>query len=160
MIESLNHDFVTAYKTLDEKLSDSLGIDGYLNEARRVMPYQKRNHPEFDKDIDTLATMQTLYRQLLNGKDAKTRLASEDDIDYLYDLMRRFDEKRDPLSRLTDKVDHQNPEAQKYTPIEAESREVSRRVISQRKRIAAVSLTAAILTVGITLLIKLSRGDK
>ena len=160
MIESLNHDFVICYKALNEKLSGYLGVDGYLDKALRVMPYQKKDHPEFDRDVEKLTAMRALYRKILDTKNAKTRLASEDDIDYLYDLMRRFDEKRDPLSRLTDKVDHQNPEAQKYTPIEAESREVSRRVISQKKRIAAVSLTAAILTVGITLLIKLSRGDK
>ena len=160
MTESLNHDFVSAYKALNEKLSGSLGIDGYLDKALRVMPYQKNGHPEFDGDIKRLFAMRTLYREILSCQNAKASLASEDDIDYLNDLAHRFDEERDPIARLREKSAEANQDAEKFKPIETESHEISRRVISQRKRIAKVSLTAAVLTVGITLFIKLSRGAK
>ena len=160
MIESLNHDFVIYYKALNEKLSGYLGVDGYLDKALRVMPYQKKDHPEFDRDVEKLTAMRALYRKILDTKNAKTCLASEDDIDYLRDLTRRFDEERDPISRLWEKVADQNPDAVKFTPIEAESREVSRRVISRKKRIATASLTAAVLTVGVTLFVRLWRGNK
>ena len=148
MTERINGDFIKAYETLDKTLSaDFGGIAGYLLKAETVYRYQKEGFPEFDGDINALRKMQTIYFSLLETKNVKKPIASEDNIDYLFDFSRRLDEERDPLSLLKTAPSRNNADARKYLPIETEAREVSRKVINRKKQIALASLAAAIVTV-------------
>lgn len=154
MTERINSDFVKAYVTLDQKLSESFGgIVGYLASAETVHRYEKEGHPDFDRDVATLKSMHTLYLSLIKTKNVKAPIASEDSIDYLQDFQIRLDEGRDPMSTLKAPPIDNNPEARKYLPIEGKAREISRRVISQKKRIAIASIAAAFITVAIATVI-------
>jgi len=161
MTERINSDFVKAYLALDGKLSESYGgIAGYLASAMAVRKYEKEGHPDFDRDINALQKMHTLYFSLIETKNVKAPIASEDGIDYLHDFANRLDEERDPMSTLKTPPADNNPEARKYLPIETEAREISRRVISQKKRIAIASVGAAFATVAIATLIQHKRRRK
>ncbi len=161
MTEPINNDFIKAYRILDDKLSrNNNGVTGYLAKAATVRAHEKDGHPNFNGDIDTLQKMRSLYLYLTETQNGETPIASEDDIDYLYDFARRLDEGRDPLAALKTAPLENNPEARKYLPIETTSREISRKVISQKKHLTAIALAAAIITVAATLAAQWKRGKK
>ena len=161
MTERINSDFIKAYTELDRALlADYGGITGYLLKAGTVRRFEKEGHPDFDSDTETLKKENALYTCLTETQNVKAPIASEDDIDYLRDFLNRFYEERDPLAQIQKAPDQNNADAKKYLPIETEAREVSRKVIHRKKRIAIASVAAAIATVTLTLLIRHKRGNK
>lgn len=161
MTERINGDFVTAYTALNEALTESYGgILGYLEKAKTVRRFEKEGHPDFDRDIEALAAANARYGRLIEIRNVKTPVASEDDIDYLKDFVRRLGEGRDPIGSLAVKTDGSNPDARKYLPIEAEAREISRKVIHRKRRVAIASVAAAIATVALTLAVQYKKGRK
>ena len=160
MTECINSDFVRAYQALDGALSAEFGgIEGYLVTASAVHRYEKDGHPDFERDIAMLREMRAVSLSLMETKRVSAAIASEDGIDYLRDFQKRLSEGRDPLGSLKTPPIENNPDARKYLPIEAEAREISRKVISQKKRIAVASLAAALVTVAITALLWHKRED-
>lgn len=159
MTERINGDFITAYTQLDEALRESYhGVEGYLAKAEGVRRYEKDGRPNFDADIRALKAMRLRYRRILETNNVKAPLASEDDVDYLRDFKIRLTEDRDPLGSLKTPIDRNNADAKRNLPIETEAREISRKIIHQKKRIAIASLVAAVLTVGVALACQFKKG--
>lgn len=159
MTKSLIEDFLSAYRALDSKLQSRLGVEGYLAEADRVMPYLKKEHPDFENSIALLAKRHACYLALLAGKTSAFTV-NEDDIDYLLDFARRLDEERDPISRLKIRQKTTNADAERFLPIETEAREVSRRVLHTKRRITIAACIAAVATVVTAVAIEIKKGQK
>ena len=161
LTETLNHDFLSAFRALDAALASRFGgVDGYLCEADRLVNYRLTKNGAIERDLASLKACRLLYLRLLKTAEPKMTIASEDDIDFLGDFLARVHTALDPISCLKrQKTEGNNPDAEKYMPIEAEAREVSRRVVFWQKHRQKLALaSAALLTLTLAIALKIRKG--
>ena len=158
--EQINKDFLKEYRALDAIFAANGGVQGYLSAMEGVSWQQTRALPFFSRELDALKRCRTLYLRLTKTANLAESLASEDDIDYLRDLISRSEEKRDPLSRLADEApDKNNADAKKDLPIESSAREISSHSIVWQDKLKKLALTsAACLAVGLSIVWRIKKG--
>ena len=159
MFKTLNADFAEAFRALDTALTAEFGgVDGYLYDAEIRLGYKHSPYPDVERDLAALRESRVLYLRLLKTADPNAPIATEDHVDFLRDLLTRYADRRDPLTKLKAAKRTNNPDAEKYLPIESEAREISHRRVMRKKTKALVATALSLLTVGITVALRFRKG--
>lgn len=159
--EQINYDFFMRYEALDCRLLASFGgVSGYLDALEHLPFLKKRNVSAFEDELASLKRARTLYHRLAKTADPADSIATEDDVDYLGDLLIRLDEQTDPISQANGAPrERNNPDAEKNRPIETESREVATYSLKWQGVLKKIALaSAACLAISIGLILKIKKG--
>lgn len=159
--EQINYDFFMRYEALDCRLLASFGgVSGYLDALERLPFLKRRNVISFEDELASLKRARTLYLRLMKTASPADSVATEDDVDYLGNLLVRLDEKTDPLSVANGTPrEINNPDAEKNRPIETESRELATYSLKWQSVLKKIALaSAACLAISVGLILKIRKG--